>query len=111
VGADLARMIGREGADNIDAYARMVHRMRDPSLGAGQGAVDRLYSEAGEAREVGEEARGQSSWRRSVWPHFAQRIDHMAQNQGLEQSDLPTAWMAEQRFLASQAMDAESKTG
>jgi hypothetical protein len=110
-GADLARMIGREGTDNIDAYARMVHRMRDPSLGAGQGAVDRLYSAAGEAREVGEEARGEGSWRRSVWPHFAQRIDHIAQDQGLEPSDLPTAWMAEQRFLASQAMDAESQTG
>ncbi len=107
VGADLARMIGREGADNIDAYARITYRLRDPALGAGRDAVDRLYSAAGEAREAGRQVQGKGGWRRSVWPHFARRIDSLAQDQGLEHSDLPTSWIAEQQFLASYAADRE----
>jgi len=102
VGMHLAGSLGRRGAEATDAYARLAWALRNPVLGAGEEAVERLYAAAGKAWESG--ARGLSDSGEFdpnvVWPAFAGQATQIAQSLGLADEQLPGAWLREQAFLA-----------
>lgn len=102
VGAELASILGRRRAEAIDAYARLAWALRNPVLGAGEEAIERLYAAAGKAWESG--ARGLPDPGEFdpdvVWPAFADRAAQIAQSLGLTDEQLPGAWLREQAFLA-----------
>jgi len=102
VGMHLAGSLGRRGAEATDAYARLAWALRNPVLGAGEEAVEQLYTAAGKAWESG--ARGLSDSGEFdpdvVWPAFADQAAQIAQSLGLADEQLPGAWLREQAFLA-----------
>jgi hypothetical protein len=102
VGMHLAGSLGRRGAEATDAYARLSWALRNPVLGAGEEAVERLYAAAGKAWESG--GRGLSDSGEFdpdvVWPAFAGQAAQIARSLGLTDEQLPGAWLREQTFLA-----------
>jgi hypothetical protein len=100
VGTDLAATLGRHGAGAVDAYARLAWAVRDPSLGAGQAAVDALYRAAGMAWDIGTGGGQTPDFERAVWPYFAGEAARYAHSLGLADEQLPSAWLREQMFLA-----------
>jgi hypothetical protein len=102
VGMHLAGSLGRRGAEATDAYARLAWALRNPVLGAGEEAIEQLYTAAGKAWESG--ARGLSDSGEFdphvVWPAFADQAAQIARSLGLTDEQLPGAWLREQAFLA-----------
>ena len=99
-GTRLARSLGRHGADQVDAYARLSWAVRNPAHGQGEDAVDALDQAAGRARYAARDAQGRTQFGSVAWPEFAAQANQLTTGLGIENADLPSAWLAESQFLA-----------
>lgn len=110
VGMHLAGSLGRRGAEATDVYARLAWALRNPVLGAGEEAVEQLYTAAGKALRLCSGQAWESGARELsdsgefdpdvVWPAFAGQAAQIARSLGLADEQLPGVWLRKQAFLA-----------